>query len=173
MNFLSLDYLKSGSAVQRSVYEFLQSDGIFTLLKAYCPTLVGTFPIGIQVPGSDLDVICEVTDFDRFEAEVRAFFGEKKGFELTRLEIKNEQCIVANYFEGEFPVEIFGQNVKIEDQYAYRHMLIEHQVLSERDPQFRHDIIALKKSGMKTEPAFCQLLGLEGDPYEALLTLEE
>ncbi|MNO76159.1 hypothetical protein D3C76_672280 [compost metagenome] len=38
---------------------------------------------------------------------------------------------------------------------------------------FRERIILLKTSGWKTEPAFAKALGLEGDPYEALLELEK
>ncbi len=30
---------------------------------------------------------------------------------------------------------------------------------------FRQEIIALKKQGYKTEPAFAMALGLKGDPY--------
>jgi hypothetical protein len=48
-------------------------------------------------------------------------------------------------------------------------MITEFRILQLRGEEFRHDIIALKKSGLKTEPAFASLLGLSGDPYEALL----
>lgn len=51
-------------------------------------------------------------------------------------------------------------------------MLIEHQILLEKGESFRQEIISLKKQGIKTEPAFAQLLGLSGDPYEAILRLE-
>ncbi|HRF37192.1 MAG TPA: DUF4269 domain-containing protein, partial [Saprospiraceae bacterium] len=57
-------------------------------------------------------------------------------------------------------------------QNAYRHLLIEARLLEERGPEFRQQIIELKQQGVKTEPAFARLLGLEGDAYEALLRLE-
>jgi len=51
-------------------------------------------------------------------------------------------------------------------------MLIENKILEQEGKQFRKKIIALKEQGYKTEPAFATLLGLEGNPYEALLELE-
>lgn len=51
-------------------------------------------------------------------------------------------------------------------------MLVEHQILAQKGKDFRAKIIDLKKMGIKTEPAFAQLLGLQGDPYKSLLKLE-
>jgi hypothetical protein len=56
------------------------------------------------------------------------------------------------------------------EQVAYRHMVVEWNILAANDDNFRGEIIRLKKSGMKTEPAFAQLLQLDGDPYQALLS---
>jgi hypothetical protein len=50
-------------------------------------------------------------------------------------------------------------------------MIIEHRVLIEKGEKFRQEIIKLKRQGLKTEPAFAKLLGLDGNPYEALLKL--
>ena len=70
---------------------------------------------------------------------------------------------------GSFVFEIFGQNLPTEEQNAYRHMIKEHSILLEKGEEFRKQIIALKLRGIKTEPAFADLLGLEGDPYKAIL----
>ena len=49
-------------------------------------------------------------------------------------------------------------------------MVIEDYLLRERGEEFRKEIIKLKQSGYKTEPAFCHLLGIDGDPYEGLIS---
>ena len=36
-------------------------------------------------------------------------------------------------------------------------------------PAFKEQIRGLKRNGLKTEPAFAKLLGLNGDPYRAVL----
>jgi len=45
----------------------------------------------------------------------------------------------------------------------------EFQILEKEGEAFKHKIIALKKQGVKTEPAFAKVLDLVGDPYEAIL----
>ena len=52
---------------------------------------------------------------------------------------------------------------------GYLHMVIEYKILLQKGESFRQQVIALKQSGLKTEPAFAQLLGLPGNPYTALL----
>ncbi len=52
-------------------------------------------------------------------------------------------------------------------------MIIEHKILSSKNDKFRAEIIQLKKEGLKTEPAFARLLGLQGNPYEELLKVKE
>jgi hypothetical protein len=48
-------------------------------------------------------------------------------------------------------------------------MLIEHRLLLKHGEAFKNKVIELKQNGLKTEPAFAKLLGIEGDPYEELL----
>jgi hypothetical protein len=51
-------------------------------------------------------------------------------------------------------------------------MVVESRLLDILGPDFRNGIIALKKQGIKTEPAFARMLGLSGDPYRAVLAIE-
>ena len=55
---------------------------------------------------------------------------------------------------------------------AYRPMLVEARVLRLLGEEFMRRVVELKEKGVKTEPAFARLLGLDGDPYIAVLGLE-
>jgi hypothetical protein len=69
--------------------------------------------------------------------------------------------------------EVFGQNIPTENQNAYRHMTIENRILKEKGSKFKQRVKELKSNGMKTEPTFAKLLGLDGNPYVELLKLEK
>jgi uncharacterized protein DUF4269 len=51
-------------------------------------------------------------------------------------------------------------------------MLVEYRILHIAGDTTRQAIRDLKKEGLKTEPAFAQYFNLEGDPYQALIELE-
>lgn len=57
-------------------------------------------------------------------------------------------------------------------QGAFRHLVAEFALLQRYGDDLRKRIRALKVGGMKTEPAFAHALGLDGDPYVALLDLD-
>src|SRR6185436_4085726 len=40
---------------------------LFRQLAPFQPTLIGTFPLGLQVDGSDLDIACTCDDLEAFE----------------------------------------------------------------------------------------------------------
>ncbi|MBL0743445.1 DUF4269 domain-containing protein [Chryseolinea lacunae] len=169
MNFETLDYLKRGTPTQRRAFAALAEYAVFSILKDFSPVLAGTIPINIDIEGSDLDIICHCTKRIAFTACLLQNFSTFKGFTLRDGVVGRYHTTVANFRINEFEVEIFGQNRPVREQEAYQHMLIEHAVLQARGEEFRQRIIALKKQGIKTEPAFAEALGLEGDPYVALL----
>lgn len=76
--------------------------------------------------------------------------------------------VKANFLFNGFEIELFGQPQSTTRQYAYLHMVIEAQLMHQ-NPGIKEKVISLKKQGYKTEPAFCKVLGLEGDPYRRLL----
>ncbi|SDL10279.1 protein of unknown function [Pedobacter sp. ok626] len=168
--FLNIDYLKTGNKKQIKAYITLTENKILEKLSAYDPILVGTIPIHIDIASSDLDIICYVKDMVEFSQTLGLHFRNKAGFTISENSVL--KSTKANFFIDGFEFEIFGQNIPTIEQYAYRHMLIEDRLLREKGELFRIEIIKLKKQGIKTEPAFAHLLGLKGNPFEALLQFE-
>ena len=173
IDFTNIEYLKKGSKRQQQAFEELTKLSIFQDLQRYHPILTGTIPIGIDLPESDLDIICECSDHNEFAEVIKSLYSNKNNFEI-RTSIWNElTSTIAKFRSGEFEIEIFGQDKPTQLQSAYRHMIVEHQILNSKDDEFRTKIIRLKQKGLKTEPAFAKVLGLNGDPYQELLKLEQ
>ncbi len=171
IDFRNIEYLKTGNRKQKLAYSELISLNIFSDLKAYNPILTGTIPIDIDIPESDLDIICECQNHNKFTEDLIKLFGKNNNFSISTKLNKGITSTIAEFTGKYFIIEIFGQNVPTEKQNAYRHLLIEHQILKEKDSDFKNAIIELKKSGLKTEPAFTQLLRIKGNPYDELLKI--
>lgn len=144
---------------------------LFHQLAPFQPTLIGTFPLGLQVDGSDLDIACTCDDLDAFERALRTLLSDL-GIAQPRIERSPTPAVVAAFELGGDAFEIFGQALPVAAQRGFRHMVIEGQLLVIGGAALAARIREHKRSGLKTEPAFAQLLGLTGDPYEALLALE-
>lgn len=170
IDFENIEYLKTGNERQQSAYEILKKHRVLGLLESFDPILTGTIPIAIDIETSDLDISCCYSDKNEFIRTITRLFAIEKQFILS--ENSEFDSVVCTFWLDDFEIEIFGQNIPTKQQYAYRHMLIEHQLLEERGETFRQEILALKKQGYKTEPAFGIALGLGGNPYEELLNFE-
>ncbi|WP_336704688.1 DUF4269 domain-containing protein [Chryseobacterium indologenes] len=170
LDFTRIDYLKDGNERQKKAYEILTKYRVFEKLKDYSPILAGTVPIEIDIKGSDLDLIFEVDlKYDQDFLDDLLFCQIiPHDVEVEYPIVNGEKCITLNFMLDGFPIEIFGQNKPTKEQNAYLHMIAEYKVLQEKGEKFRQKIIELKKQGIKTEPAFGLLLGLE-NPYEDLL----
>ncbi|MNO16536.1 hypothetical protein D3C76_62170 [compost metagenome] len=172
-NDVTIDYLTKGTSVQKNVYELLQQHGLMEKLAHYKPILVGTVPLDIQIEDSDLDIICEVDDFDDFETLIRAEFQHYEKFSVIQRDVEGVHRIKANFQCEDWPIEIFGQGIPVLQQNGYRHMRVEARMLRLFGKDFKCRVHELKQTGCKTEPAFASILGLQGDPYKALLIYED
>lgn len=139
------------------------------VLKPYGAVLAGTIPLGIDIESSDLDVICQVFDFNAFVEFLRENFGQYEDFTIRYLDADR---LVCGFFEEDEEVEIYGSPIPSQHTNGFRHMVVEARLLNVLGGQFRNKVVALRKQGMKTEPAFAWLLGLQGDPYDEILRLE-
>ncbi|ART78514.1 DUF4269 domain-containing protein [Sutcliffiella horikoshii] len=160
--------MKTGNIQQQKAYSAILELNILNDLHIYNPVLCGTLPIGIDVKGSDLDIIMEVRELDIFSNKLHNLYADKENFTLKRTVIRGRNVVKANFTFRNFEFELFGQAQPVHKQFAYLHMMIEYELL-QRDPDLREKVISLKKQGYKTEPAFCKLLNISGDPYEGLL----
>ena len=160
--------MKKGNKKQRDVYNTIKELCIFDELSIYKPVLCGTIPIGIDLDSSDLDIVMDVKDLKLFERKLDDLYGNKPGFTMKRTLIRSREVIKANFLFNNFELELFGQDQSTYCQNAYLHMMIEYKLLKD-NPSLKGKVIELKKHGYKTEPAFCELLGIEGDPYEGLV----
>lgn len=161
-------YLQQGDSIQKKSFEVLKKVKIFEVLQEFEPILVGTIPLGIYVNKSDLDIICCVHEFERFENLLIEEYGKCDRFQIN----STKEVLVCNFFVEEMEIEIYASEQKSTSGAGYRHMLIEHRILELAGKTFHDKIVELKQNGLKTEPAFASLLQLEGNPYDVMLELE-
>jgi hypothetical protein len=164
--------LAAGTPKQRRVQRAVLSTGVDEALGRWNPTLVGTFPIAVDVRTSDIDIICHTPDLDAFRGVLEAAFGGSDSYRSWQREIDGLPTRVALFHAAGFLFEVFGQARQVERQHAFTHMLVEARLLAIGGERARRAIRGLKRKGLKTEPAFARYFGIAGDPYRALLALE-
>ncbi len=172
IDFANIEYLKKGNKRQQQAYALLTKLSIFEKLAVYNPILTGTIPIEIDLPQSDLDIICQCFNHKEFTKTLTNLYSGENDFKIQTDYCNGILSTIATFKTKQFKIEIFGQDCPTTKQNAYKHMLIEHKILNSKNNDFKREIIKLKKEGLKTEPAFAKLLGLVGNPYEELLKIE-
>lgn len=134
--------------------------------------IAGTWPLGIALPDSDLDVLLEATDLAGLRLECDSRFGGWPGYRARMTDRFDAPALVVRLPGKPVDIEIFAQSRPVTDQTAYRHMIAEGRLLQIGGAGLADRVRALKRTGLKTEPAFARALGLFGDPYRAVLALE-
>ncbi|MGL6449112.1 DUF4269 domain-containing protein [Aeromonas veronii] len=181
-NWRRLDYLAHGNLRQRSAHALLTA-GVWDELAAQCAdmALVSTLAIGLDRPGSDLDILCQHPD----PAEFAATFAEQgwqaspKGDNIWLLErtfaCLDQSCADTGSDKSDacWPLELYVTPAPIETLNGWRHLTLMAALLERFGDAFYREVLRLRlEEGLKGEAAMCRLLELAGDPYAALLTLE-
>ena len=170
-NWRRLDYLARGNARQRSAYALL-SAGLWDELGPLCDdmALVSTVAIGLDRPGSDLDILCQHPDPASLAATLAT-----QGWQVRS---KGEQVWIAEQSRRGpddqcWSLELYITPAPLEHLNGWRHLSLMAALLAHFGEPFHQAVLRLRfDEGLKGEAAMCRLLGLSGDPYEALLTLE-
>ncbi len=170
-----IGHLAEGNERQRSEHALLKRLQLMDRLAEFDPILVGTVPIDVDVPGSDLDIICEVRVAERFLEAVRKLFADADvPIECVVRQVEDRERVVVRTHVDGWPIELFGEPLPVKRQNGYRHMIVEARLLERMGREGREAIRSLKAAGMKTEPAFACYLGMnDGDPYVRLAALYE
>jgi len=171
-SYLKVDYLKDGNDRQKKLFYEISNLGLMESFSLFNPIIVGTIPIGIDIPNSDVDLIVDISNhkisnfFDNFIHENRNLIFELK----CKKNINNS--FISKFETESFNFEIFGECQDTCKQFGFIHMMVENEILRILGEEFKNSIRELKYQGIKTEPAFCKLLGFENDPYNYLYNLK-
>ncbi|MFQ1884154.1 DUF4269 domain-containing protein [Aeromonas veronii] len=181
-NWRRLDYLAHGNPRQRSAHALLTA-GVWDELAAQCAdlALVSTLAIGLDRPGSDLDILCQHADPAAFAAtlEAQGWLASAKGDNIWLLERTfsslDQSCANSGSDKSDacWPLELYVTPAPIETLNGWRHLTLMAALLERFGDAFYREVLRLRlEEGLKGEAAMCRLLGLAGDPYAALLMLE-
>ncbi|HEA3131130.1 TPA: DUF4269 domain-containing protein [Aeromonas hydrophila] len=166
-----LDYLAHGNPRQRSAHALLTA-GVWDALTAQCSdlALVSTVAIGLDRPGSDLDIVCQHPEPATFAAVLAT-----QGWQVAQkgADIWLAEQTVTGADGHPWPLELYLTPEPLEHLNGWRHLSLMAALLERFGAAFYHQVRHLRlDEGLKGEAAICHLLSLTGDPYAALLTLE-
>jgi hypothetical protein len=141
------------------------------VLADYDPLLTGTLPLGLDLPDTDLDVICQVEDFTAFCTVMRAMYGEYDEFECTTTARGGIPSAACSFRYNRFRVKVVGQPVPTRDQDAYRRTTAAARLLRMAGETALEEVRRLRVAGMQTSLAVSAYFQLEGEPEQALAEL--
>ena len=150
--------------------EALRQSRVLELLDEFDPRVVGTLPLGLAVATSDIDIVCHAADLDAFAETLWKQYRDFRRFRMYQWTAKSRP-LVARFDLGDWIFELFGDAHPVDQQPGWRHFDVERRLLQLDDGRLRAVLVRLRANGQKTEPAFAAALGLDGDPYEAMLRL--
>jgi hypothetical protein len=148
--------------------------GLFHNLAVHNPVWVGSFPIGIDIESSDIEIACHPASLRGFITDVRDRFGSQDDFKLTWKAIKHTPTVIARFWNNGFWVRLVAQSKPVNEQDAYRYMRIMARLLALGGEESRQLIKELRAGGVGLAPAFVVYFGLaETDPHQSLLDIGE
>ncbi|EPG66084.1 DUF4269 domain-containing protein [Leptospira wolffii] len=147
--------------------KLLDKHGILSKLKDSDPEFVGSIPISVDLPDSDIDIICNIQPS---LVGILEGFSHFPNYMLSERNLGGVPSLVCRFHLESEKVEIVAQAIPTRRQISYLHLLIEKEILEENGENIRKKVLERKGSGKTTEESFVEILDLEGkDPYAALL----
>ena len=152
------------------VMSFLENSQILERLASYKPLISGSYPLNIATRESDLDILFQSKNLNLFKSDVMSLFSDNDSLIIKEKRHQDISSLIISLKYNELVIELFCQNKDVYRQQSNLHFLIEGRLLK-LFPKIQNKIHVLKKSGIKTEPAFGEVFDLTA-PYEELLELQ-
>ncbi|WP_073953281.1 DUF4269 domain-containing protein [Thalassospira sp. TSL5-1] len=156
----------------------LQASNLWDRLMPFGAVVAGTIPLGLDWASSDIDILLHTPDLPAFIAQCPGLFAGFAGYHCHQRGATSHvgpavvvKLLVSHGASRNEEVEVFATCQPTQEQYGFRHMVVEARILHVCGDGFAARVRALKQAGLKTEPAFAQLLGISDDPYLALNSL--
>src|SRR5580692_7337912 len=146
---------------RRSYEDALAECGVLEVLAPFDPRVAGTTPLGLDLSGSDIDVLCFAPDARIFSDIVWHAFSDAPAF-IAKQWVDPPRAVVVSFEAAGWQIQLYGEAIAVE-----------RRLLAFGGHDLRAAVLTLRQRGMKTERAFAAVLGLRGDPYVALLDLGE
>lgn len=147
---------------------------LLEMFKDHQPFIAGTVPLAIDLPSADLDLLVCFAHVAAFKDMCQQGFALLPEFEISQGEISKLQYCLCRFDYRGIPVEIFCSSLSTFKQNGYLHFNSEEKILKYAPATWTQQILELKGSGLKTEPAFAQLLQSgEVDAYQFILDLQK
>ncbi|MDA8199872.1 MAG: DUF4269 domain-containing protein [Thermaerobacter sp.] len=147
----------------------LAREGVWDALARFHPVMAGSIPLGVDTEASDVDMLVEAGNLKAFGQECEFTWRGRPGFSLTEREWQGAPAVICRFQVDSRFCEVFAQPLPVAEQRGFRHLIAEWRLLIAGGDALRHAVRAARRDGLKTEPAFAGVLGLDGDPYVALL----
>lgn len=157
---------------RRSYEDALADCGVLEVLASFDPRVAGTPPLGLDLPDSDIDVLCCAPNACIFTDIAWHAYSDAPAF-IAKQWVDPPRPVVISFEAAGWQIQLYGEAIPVERQRGWRHFAVERRLLPVGGHDLRVAVLALRQRGMKTEPAFAAVLGLKGDPYVALLDLGE
>jgi len=172
LNVHDLSNLETGTPRQQAAYHAIQNSRILDLLQDFSPVLTGLIPLGLEEESTDLDVLVEAYDLDKFLLHAYRSLQQHVPLTIESLILDSVNTLIVTFRFEKVTFNIVAKPMPVHQTTPYRHMLAMSRLLAVGGDQMRKGIRELKAEGLKTEQAFATYLRIEGNPYEVLFEFE-
>jgi hypothetical protein len=133
---------------RRSYEEALAEGSVLGALAQFNPRIAGTPPLGLDLPGSDIDVLCFAPDAHAFAAAVWHNFSSAPAFTAKQL-TRTPRPVVASFEVAGWRIELYGEAIPVEQQRGWRHFAVEQRLLALGGEDLPVAVLALRGQGMQ------------------------